>query len=136
MKVFLDDVRIPKDCVHYMGKRIGPLFPIYLEEWKVVSNYDEYVAVLKKHYREITHISFDHDLGEDLALAAIERGMSKRQARKKIKKNVQSGYDCALFTKQFYSYLGKDLPIMFVHSMNPVGTENIINVFKNGKRTT
>jgi len=130
MKLFLDDVRIPSDCINYMYKRIGALNPIYLEEWKVVSNYDEFVYILKKHHKDITHISFDHDLGEDVALAAIERGMSKRQARKKLKKNVQSGYDCAKFTKQFYIDLGKDSPVIFVHSMNPVGTQNIINLWK------
>lgn len=86
MKLFLDDVRIPKECINYMYHRIGPLNPIYLDDWMVVSNYDEFVRALRGNYRNITHISFDHDLGEDVALAAIERGMSKRQARKKLKK--------------------------------------------------
>ena len=31
MKLFLDDVRIPSDCINYMYKRIGALNPIYLE---------------------------------------------------------------------------------------------------------
>lgn len=130
MKLFLDDVRVPPNCLHYMEKRIGKLVSLYSEEWKVVSTYNDFVKVIINHYNEITHISFDHDLGEDVALAAIERGMSKTQARKKLKKNVQSGYDCAKFVKAFYEELGLDLPVLLIHSMNPVGTERIINLFK------
>ena len=38
MKVFLDDVRNPKDCVTYMHQRIGDKNPIYLEEWVIAKN--------------------------------------------------------------------------------------------------
>lgn len=130
MKLFLDDIRIPGDCINYMYHRIGALNPLYLEEWKIVRNYDDFVKTLKANYRDITHISFDHDLGEDVAVEAISKGMSKRYARKTLKKNVKSGYECAKYCKQFYIDVGRDLPIMFVHSMNPVGTQNIINLFK------
>lgn len=128
MKVFLDDVRSPGDCLHYMGARIGDP-TIYNDKWTVVSNYDEFARIIVNHYEEITHVSFDHDLGEDVALEAIERGMSKTQARKKLKKGVKSGYDCAEFLKTFYEQVEKDLPVMFVHSMNPIGTQRIINLF-------
>jgi hypothetical protein len=93
MKIFLDDVRIPKECINYMYHRIGPLNPIYLEEWVVIKNYYDFVKIVKQNHKDITHVSFDHDLGEDVALEAIDKGMSKRQARKKLKKNVQSGYE-------------------------------------------
>lgn len=127
--LFLDDVRSPKDCLHYMGARIGDP-TIYNKNWIVVSNYDEFARVVTDHYKEITHVSFDHDLGEDVALEAIERGMSKTQARQKLKKNVKSGYDCAEFLKMFYKQVNQELPVMFIHSMNPVGTQRIINLFK------
>lgn len=133
MKLFLDDVRVPQDCINYMYKRIGTLDSIYLEEWTVVSNYYDFTHHILNYYDKITHISFDHDLGEDVALAAIERGVSKRQARKKFKKNVKSGYDCALFVKKFYEERGLELPVLLVHSMNPVGTQNIVNLFKDKK---
>jgi hypothetical protein len=113
-----------------MYGRLGTLADLYAEEWKVVSNYDDFINEIVLHHNEITHISFDHDLGEDVALAAIDRGMSKRQARKKLKKNVKSGYDCAVFVKDYYRHIDKPLPVLLVHSMNPVGTQNIINLFK------
>lgn len=129
MKIFLDDIRVPKDCIIHMQQRIGPLCVIYYTDWIIVRNYDEFVKVIKTNFKEITYVSFDHDLGEDVAKLAIEDGISKRKARQ-AKKNVKSGYDCAKWLRQFYSEAECKLPVMFVHSMNPVGTDNIINVFK------
>ena len=129
MKIFLDDIRNPQDCVNYMHKRIGALNPIYLEKWVVVRNYEQFVDIIANNINIITHVSFDHDLGEDVAQKLVESGLTKRQARKR-KKEVLSGYDCAKWMKNFYIIKNKQLPVMFVHSMNPVGTENIINLFK------
>lgn len=132
MKVFLDDVRSPSECVSYMYKRIGSLNPIYLEEWKVVRNYNDFIKVIRDNDTEITHISFDHDLGEDVAENLVNSGFSKRKARAS-KKLVASGYDAAKWLKDWYTRRKLELPIMFVHSMNPIGTQNIINLFNNKK---
>ncbi len=130
MKIFLDDIRNPEDCVKYMGERIGALTYLYMGQWLVVRNYKEFVKVVSENINEITHISFDHDLGEDIAQFEFENGLySKRQARRR-KKEVKSGYDCAKWMKDFYRSKNKQHPVMFVHSMNPVGTQNIINLFK------
>ena len=134
MMLFLDDVRTPDNCLDYMHRRIGLQADLYNRKWKVVSNYDEFASAIIMHHHEITHISFDHDLGEDVALEAIERGMSKTQARKKLKKNVKSGYDCAVFVRDYYKHLNKSLPILLVHSMNPVGTKKIIDMFKDEEK--
>lgn len=129
MKLFLDDIREPKDCTSYMYKRIGKLNPIYLEDWSIVRNFNDFKSFIEENINEITHISFDHDLGEDVAIELHKNGLSKRKARTS-KKLVKSGYDCAKFTKEFYEKNKQELPIMFVHSMNPVGTDKIINLFK------
>jgi hypothetical protein len=42
----------------------------------------------------------------------------------------QTGYHCAKWMKDFYQENKIELPIIFVHSMNPVGAENIVNLFK------
>jgi len=128
MKVFLDDVRNPKDCIGYMYTRIGSLNPIYLEDWIVVRNYDEFVSVISNNINEITHISFDHDLADEHYDPAMYYGVEKYNelAGKFIEK---TGLDCAIWLKEFYLSKSKSLPTMFVHSMNPVGTKNIINVF-------
>ena len=130
MKVFLDDIRVPQECINYMYKRIGHLNPIYLEEWFIVRNYTEFIKAVSENIEIITHVSFDHDLGEDIAQHEFKNGLySKRQARKR-KKESMSGYDCAKWLKNFCIINNKKLPTMFVHSMNPVGTQNIINLFK------
>lgn len=129
MKVFLDDLREPEHCYDYMFKRIAEDNYIYYEPWKIVRNYHEFKKYVSNFYNIITHISFDHDLGEDVAKALVQSGISKRQARN-TKKTIKNGYDCAKWMKEYYLKKKTPLPIMFIHSMNPIGTQNIINLFK------
>lgn len=127
MKLFLDDIRNPSDCVKYMHQRIGALNPIYLEgDWYIVRNYDQFVKAVTKYWKDITHISFDHDLAD----VHYHESMTNEQAYNEYLKDIKekTGTDCAKFAEQFYR--GRTLPTMFVHSMNPVGTQNIINVWK------
>jgi hypothetical protein len=127
MKVFLDDVRIPMDCIPYMYKRIGNLNPIYLEKWEIVRSYEEFVKFVSENYMNITHISFDHDLADEHYNPAM---YDSAEEYSKLEFKEKTGYDCAIWLKNYYAEKSISLPIMFVHSMNPVGTENIINVFK------
>ena len=129
MKVFLDDVRIPKDCVNYMYKRIGPLNPIYLEEWTIVKNYNDFIEVITNNYNDITHISYDHDLADEHYTQDMYSGEEKYNKHYNSFKEA-TGPDCAKLVKTFYNNNNLELPIMFVHSMNPVGTQNIIKLFK------
>lgn len=117
MKIFLDDVRVPKECLSYMYHRIGALNPIYLEEWVTVRNYYQFVSIVQNNLDHITHISFDHDLA-DLLLDEERNEMTEK-----------TGYDCAVWLKDYYKNYNRQRPQMFVHSMNPVGTEKIIKLF-------
>lgn len=130
MKIFLDDYRIPLDAAKYMHKRIGKLNPIYLEEWAIVENYAQFEMVVNsciKNNIEITHVSFDHDLAEE-HYAPKEFYDTDWHSKQTFKE--KTGLECAKFLKDKYAEISKELPIMFVHSMNPVGTQNIINLFK------
>jgi len=130
MKLFLDDIRNPSDCAKYMHKRIGALNPIYTEgNWYIVRNYDQFINAVIENIDKITHISFDHDLADDHYDVSMYH-KKEQYAAHLAKSKEKTGYDCATFTKYWYSQMNKPLPVMFVHSMNPVGTENIINVFK------
>lgn len=123
MKIFLDDIRFPVDCVSYMHKRIGALNPIYLEEWVIVRNYKEFVKEVSENIDTITHVSFDHDLADiHYNPATWTQSFSYKE---------ETGYDCAKWMLGFYKHCKKPLPVMFVHSMNPVGTERIIKLFQN-----
>lgn len=124
MKIFLDDVREPKECLSYMHTRIGKLNPIYDTEWIIVRNYKDFCDLVSKNKEIITHISFDHDLADCFQLKEtldIDVWFDINGNRE------YTGYDCAKFVKELY---GDKTPIMFVHSMNPVGTQKIIDLFK------
>ncbi len=123
MKVFLDDYRNPQDCVTYMHKRIGALNPIYLDSWVTVRNYDQFVNLVQGNIDDITHVSFDHDLADEHYISDTWQFSDAGIYSEK------TGYDCALWMKQFYEETKTDLPVIFVHSMNPVGTKRIADVF-------
>lgn len=129
MKLFLDDIRNPSECVHYMYKRIGARAPIYKGEWYVVRDYDQFVDILTKNASTITHISYDHDLADGHYHTSMDKGKNEYEEHLKTVKE-KTGYDCAKYMKVFYDENKIEYPVMYVHSMNPVGTENIINLFK------
>ena len=127
-KIFLDDVRQPKDCIGYMYTRIGPLNPIYLEEWLVVKNYDEFVNAITNRIDEITHISFDHDLADEhYDPTMYDDDFRHNEMYSSFKE--KTGYDCAEWMIKFYKEKQKEMPIIIVHSMNPVGVQNILRLF-------
>jgi hypothetical protein len=128
MKLFLDDIRNPQDCFGYMFHRIGFRQEIYQEDWFVVRNYDEFVKAIHDNYNLITHISFDHDLAVEHYTDKMYDSMEEYY--KSIEGTEKTGFDAAKYMKEFYDSNDVKYPIMFVHSMNPVGTQNIINLFK------
>lgn len=131
MKIFLDDIRCPTECVKYMHKRIKHLSPIYLEgEWYIVRNFKEFQEAILKYHKDITHVSFDHDLADDHYDVSMYHGKTQYEEHL-AKSKEKTGYDCAKWMKDFYQENRLSLPeYIFVHSMNPVGTENIKNLFK------
>ena len=122
VKIFLDDVRIPSECIHYMHKRIGKENPIYLENWIIVRNYDEFITSIKNNKGNISYISFDHDLADI--------HYDPKTWKESFEYQEKTGYDCAKWFKEFYEKNNLDFPRLYVHSMNPVGTERIVNLFK------
>lgn len=128
MKLFLDDVRTPKDCLNYMYKRIGSLNPIYLEEWEIVRTHEQFVSFINDNARQITHISFDHDLAD------LHYDNTMYESEEAYNKHLESvgektGFDSAKYMKWFYDENKLKYPIMFVHSMNPIGTKKIVDLF-------
>jgi len=111
-RLFLDDVRIPLDR----------------DDWTIVRNYEDFVNEIKRNGLP-DFVSFDHDLEEDVAKSLVESGLSKTKVKQK-KKLVKSGYDCALWLCDYCMDNGVDLPKFQVHSMNPVGKENITALLK------
>ncbi len=132
MKIFLDDYRQPSECLSYMYTRIGHLNPIYNEgEWYIVRNYPYFIKAIDRFKGEITHISFDHDLADGHYHKNMQEGILNYDSEDFNSDDFnKTGYHAAKYLKELYEKEGLKLPTVFVHSMNPVGTENIINLFK------
>jgi hypothetical protein len=132
IKVFLDDYRIPKDCLPYMFDRIGVHATNYHDDWLIVKNYPEFIKAIDEHKGNISHISFDHDLADGHYHKNMQSGVLNYDTYDFNSDDYnKTGYHCAKYMKQVYEENKLDFPFMYVHSMNPVGTQNIINLFKN-----
>lgn len=89
MKIYLDDIRYPSE-----------------EGWSIVRKYMDFFFMWQVNKHLITHISLDHDLGEE-----------------------KTGYDALSLIEEEYLALGFDRPIVItVHTANPVGREKMTKV--------
>lgn len=114
LRLYLDDVRTPID-----------------DNWIVVRNYDEFVSMIKLHGLEnFELISLDHDLGEG---AMIEYYTNVKNNYTLDYSNIEekTGMDCCRFL--ISESMSKDipLPLIYVHSANPIGSSNMIGYINN-----
>ena len=113
MNLFLDDLRYPKE-VKWIDIGLGP--------WEIVRSYDEFVEFITKNGVP-TNVAFDHDLA-DSHYASQEPPPEGWKEK--------TGYDCAVWLINYC--IEKELPFpkeISVHSLNPVGRENIRNLWRN-----
>ena len=135
-KLFLDDVREPAECASYMHKRIGKANPIYLEEWIIVRNYDEFVdTIITLGLPEV--VSFDHDLADEHY--DVEK-MDNIEEYSKLYEIFQekTGYDCVKWLVDYHIENEPKLetfPVWLIHTMNPAGYENIKQYIQNYLKT-
>lgn len=128
--LWLDDLRDP-----YQDTWLQNYAPDYVGmEMNVmwVKSYTEFVGWIKKNGLP-TMIAFDHDLGEDVAIELVKKGVHKRKARE-IKQQEKTGYHCALWLVNYCMDEDIDFPKYVVQSANPVGKENIIGLISNFKK--
>lgn len=125
-KLFLDDIRNPRDCAYYM---LEP--KVYYEEsWDIVRNYNEFVEYLKNNPIPDL-ISFDHDLADihyKMPFEDWNEGTSEQLGVE------ETGLDCAKLLVDLCVAKQVKLPEFLVHSMNPVGRINIHNYLTNAKK--
>ena len=105
--LFLDDKRLPADCITYMQSRDIDA-SIYLLPWQIVRSYDGFVNWIEQNGLPDI-ISFDHDLEET----------GKR------------GIDAAKWLVNYCLEKDLALPQYIIHSMNPVGAENLKALLEN-----
>lgn len=112
--LFLDDERMPKDVTWVLIGGVGH----WGADWNIVRSYDEAIAWVTEHgFPDV--ISFDHDLGRMHYANDYSDG--------------KTGYDFAKWLVE-YDICTKTMPNNFrftVHSMNPIGSENIRSLLSN-----
>lgn len=119
-KLFLDDIRDPRVCVSYMKGNAG--FAKYFDtDWVIVRNYEEFVQVIEEKGLPYL-ISFDHDLSWDHYNIDFDVWDDYSSEQLGVEK---TGADCAEWLKNYCIENNLKLPEFYVHSMNPVGRENI-----------
>ena len=123
-KLFLDDIRIPKDCVNgLVPSRLNNHY--WLDDWKIVRSYTDFVAHIVK-YGLPDFISFDHDLAD----IHYTMDFSDKNDGGKEK----TGYECAKWLVNYCMDMKLDIPQYIVHSQNPVGKANIQSYLENAKK--
>ena len=102
-KLFLDDMRKPPD-----------------NTWDVVRSYDQFVAYIEANgVPEV--ISFDHDLADQHYAPEVLQAINESGKIEYEKYAEKTGYDCAKWLVEN----GYEVKRWMVHSMNPVGAQNI-----------
>jgi hypothetical protein len=139
MRLFLDDIRFPKDAWIYprrddkkfiiSGKSLENISGIPNGDWDIVRTYKDFVAYIEKNGIPDV-ISFDHDLHTEhidhyhavtSRIGIIEYGNLK----------VETGKHCAEYLIEKWKESGKvKTPVCHVHSANQWGAANINEVLK------
>lgn len=125
--LWLDDLRSPfeKDWIEWLSKN-SPIEQPYEVIW--VKSYHEFVQWIKQNGLP-TAVSWDHDLGTDLAIEKVSKGMSKRQARRE-KRGTKSGMDACKWLVEYCLDKNLKMPPYSIQSANPAGKENIDGLLK------
>jgi hypothetical protein len=117
-KLFLDDVRFPKD-VTWIDIGLGPFV--------IVRSYEEFINYITKNGLP-NFISFDHDMEENQYRQSMynpDKHYNNYYTDGTFTKN--NGYCCAKWLVQYCIDNKLKLPEYKVHSFNPIGKENIEN---------
>lgn len=126
--LFLDDERVP----HQVGSYIMPysLKKYYNEKWLIVRNYDEFVKIIQeKGIPDL--ISFDHDLADEhyrKSMFDTDKHYNNYYTDGTFKE--KTGYECAKWLIDYCIENNIHFPEYIVHTMNPIGKENILSLIK------
>jgi hypothetical protein len=116
--LFLDDVRFPKTTFDYTEN------PIYInEEWEIVRSYDQFVKFITENGLPYM-VSFDHDLAEAHYHESMYMG-SKVYMKYLETVSEKTGHDCVKWLVSYCMDNKLEFPLWYLHTMNPVGKENM-----------
>lgn len=124
MKLFLDDERTPTQVTWI------PSHNYYVGPWMIVRSYQEFCSYITEAGLP-DFISFDHDLADEHygALAMYEH--DDGDMVKTFERFDNTGYTAAKWLVEYCIQNKLQIPPYVVHSMNPVGKENIEKYLEN-----
>ena len=118
--LFLDDIRFPKDVTWV---------ELPLVKWTIVRNYKEFVYTIKINGLP-NFVSFDHDLSS-MHYTDVFNGSKLNYSAYTEK----TGYECAKFLVEYCITNNLKFPNYTIHSMNPIGKQNIISYVESYKKS-
>lgn len=130
--LFLDDIRHYNDTANSAPVHLKPMYRKLV--WIIVRSYHEFVAYIEKNGLP-TRVSFDHDLA--LEHYTLEEYWETYEKSKEYQESIEDSYKkktgkhCAEWLVQYCLDNKLDLPEYYIHSMNPVGADNIKSVLNN-----
>jgi hypothetical protein len=107
--LFLDDIQDPKQVFDYTQKQI-----FITQKWEIVRSFEEFKSHIETNGLP-AFISFDHDLADT--------------QDQKVQKE-KTGYDCAIWLFDHCITYKLKLPEYYCHSMNTVGKDKILWLFR------
>ena len=115
--IFLDDIRNPHDVFweHIPNK-----------PWTIVRSYNDFVQYIENVGRVPDFVCYDHDLADDHYKNVLDLHNTKGNIDYNRYKE-KTGYDCAKWLVNYCIDHGIKHPPYVVHSMNPIGKQNIIS---------
>jgi len=118
--LFLDDERLP-----------GHVTWVELPSttWQVVRDFDEFVMTVQEYGLPV-YVTFDHDLADQMYGHGLNGDAIPYETY-----TEKTGYDCAKWLVQYCIDNNLKFPEYQVHSMNPIGKENIIQYINSAKRS-
>lgn len=133
-KLFLDDIRIPKDAIGLVNPNLNRFY--FESDWVVVRSYDEFINYIKSNGVP-DFVSFDHDLSDehynDLLSNKNWRSGNSIIDLEYEEYKEKTGYECAKWLVDWCIDNGVKFPEYIVHSANPVGKKNIVSYLENAK---
>lgn len=120
IKLFLDDIRIPKDAIGLVPDSMNKFY--WENDWIVVRNFWEFCNYIQK-FGIPDFISFDHDLADE------HYGDFHQDEYKE-----KTGYECSKWLVDWCLENNQQLPQFIVHSANPVGKKNIETYLNNASK--
>lgn len=134
-KLFLDDIRIPKDAIGLVSSTLNQFY--WKNDWVVVRSYSEFCDHIQKNVLP-DFISFDHDLSDEHYNDLFsDKNWIKDDNDITLKYDEYSektGYECAKWLVDWCLESKLKLPDFVVHSANPVGKKNIESYLNNAKK--